>query len=98
MAPGNKRGNKARRAAKEPAAQSADASTKPDSDAEEEANEEAPPLNRAERRLAAKRKAGRNAPTRATPHGMSSSTNTMRGQGVKGPGGSKKGTNTRRSG
>ena len=102
MAPGNKRaeapasGGKGRREVKRPAAQPADASSTNEPTAEEESD--APPLNRAERRLAAKRKAGRNATRRVTPNGMSSSTDSMRRRGVQGPGGSMKGTNTRKSG
>jgi len=57
-----------------------------------------PPMNRAERRLAAKQKRGRQAPTPAARNGMNTSGGSLRGRGVNSSGGPTKGTNTRRSG
>ena len=91
-------GGEARREAKQPAAQRAEASNTGDPGVEDESGEPTPPLNRAARRLEAKRKSGRNAPTGVTPSSSSSVADAMRRRGVKGPRGSMKGTNTRRSG
>ena len=83
---------------KEPKAKPAAATTEANPAAEDDSEEPAPPMIRAQRRLEAKRKTGRSAPTRVTPNGMSAAGDTMRRQGVKGGGGTQKGTNTRRSG
>ena len=87
-----------RRDGKRPVGSDADASNAGAPGAEDESDAPPPPLNRAARRLEAKRKSGRNAPTRVTPNGMSSPTDSMRRQGVTRSPGSVKDTNTRRSG
>lgn len=100
MAPGNKKRAKnrpGRAAAKRaPAASSADQSSTEAADGAED--EPAEPLNRAERRLAAKQKSGRQAPTRAPQPGMSSGRGGVSGRGVNQSVTKSKGTNTRRSG
>lgn len=63
-----------------------------------ESTEDAAPMNRAERRLEAKRKKGRNPSTSAQPQGRGAPGQGMRGRGVQGGTGQTKGTNTRRSG
>ena len=63
-----------------------------------ESTEDAAPMNRADRRLEAKRKKGRNPSTSAQPQGRGIPGQGMRGRGVQGGTGQTKGTNTRRSG
>jgi hypothetical protein len=101
MAPGpSKSGKRAPSAsgAKRPAATSGANAATPDATTEGDADEPAPPMNRAQRRLEAKQKSGRNAPTRVTPNGMSSARDSMQKRAVQGGQASAKGTNTRRSG
>jgi hypothetical protein len=69
-----------------------------DTETDGEPSEDAPPMNRAERRLEAKRKKGRNPSTKAQPQGTTGAGQGMRGRGFQGKGGQTKGTNTRRSG
>lgn len=69
-----------------------------DPDTTDEPSEDSPPMNRAERRLEAKRKKGRNPSTKAQPQGTTGAGQGMRGRGFQGKGGQTKGTNTRRSG
>ena len=101
MAPGSSKPKNtqggAGRDAKRPSAQRATEADAKAADDGDESDEAPPPMNRAQRRLEAKRKSGRNAPTRVTPNGMSSG-DSMRGKGVQGGQGSARGTNTRRSG
>ena len=80
-----------------PAATDADPATDA-SDADGESSEDSPPMNRAERRLEAKRKKGRNPSTGAQPQGRGGAGQGMRGRGFQGGTGQTKGTNTRRSG
>lgn len=100
MAPGNKKRDKNRSASARgrggSAASSVSASTAAD-DADT-SDEPAEPLNRAARRLAAKQKSGRQAPTRAPQHGMNSASGSVSGRGVNSSVTKSKGTNTRRSG
>jgi hypothetical protein len=99
MAPGNKKRAKNRpnaaNAQKRPAA-AAEAS--PNDSEGDGADEPAEPMNRAERRLAAKQKSGRQAPTRAPQPGMSAGRGGVSGRGVNQSVTKSKGTNTRRSG
>jgi len=60
--------------------------------------DDAAPMNRAERRLEAKRQKGRNPSTSAQPQGRGVPGQGMRGRGFQGGTGQTKGTNTRRSG
>lgn len=96
MAPGNKKRAKNRPSAanaQKPSGTDAEASSN-DADGDEPAE----PMNRAERRLAAKQKSGRQAPTRAPQPGMSSGRGGVSGRGVNQSVTKSKGTNTRRSG
>jgi hypothetical protein len=68
------------------------------SDPADESGAATPNLNRAERRLEAKRKKGSRAATHVPQRSTTAPTNAMRRQGVKGLANSMKGTNTRRSG
>lgn len=100
MAPGNKKRAKNRPGRptprRTPAAATSDQST---ADATEGAEDEPDePLNRAERRLAAKQKSGRQAPTRAPQPGMNAGRSGVSGRGVNQSVTKSKGTNTRRSG
>lgn len=74
------------------------ASTSSEPATEDESGAATPSLNRAERRLEAKRKKGGRASTHAPQKGTTAPTNAMRRQGVRGLANSMKGTNTRRSG
>lgn len=69
----------------------------PEEDAAD-AETEAPPMNRAERRLAAKGKRGSQPSGRAGQPGNAPRGGAMRGQTFRGSGTPSKGTNTRRSG
>lgn len=70
----------------------------PSTPPEDESADDALPMNRAERRLEAKRKKGRNPSTSTQPQGRGAPGQGMRGRGVQGGSGQQKGTNTRRSG
>jgi hypothetical protein len=72
--------------------------TASDPAADGESTEDAAPMNRAERRLEAKRQKGRNPSTRTQPQGRSAPGQGLRGRGFQGGTGQTKGTNTRRSG
>ncbi len=65
---------------------------------EDESPADPPPLNRAERRLEAKRKKGRGKSGRTAQQRPGRSGGAMRGRGLQGFARSRKGTNTRRSG
>ena len=84
--------------ASEAASPPADDSAAADSAADGESTEDATPMNRADRRLEAKRKKGRNTSTSTQPQGRSIPGQGLRGRGVQGGTGQTKGTNTRRSG
>jgi len=99
MAPGNKKRAKNRPSTTGKRAQAPTPPVDSSASAEgEDSDEPSEPMNRAERRLAAKQKSGRQAPTRAAQHGMSSGSGSVRGQGVNSSVTKSKGTNTRRSG
>ena len=72
--------------------------TDADSATEGDSTEDAAPMNRAERRLEAKRQKGRNPSTRVQPQGRGAPGQGLRGRGVQGGATQTKGTNTRRSG
>jgi len=86
----------------QPAAVATDRSGEADSStasaADGEPTEDAVPMNRAERRLEAKRKTGRNPSTRDQPQGRGAPGQKMRGRGFQGGAGQTRGTNTRRGG
>lgn len=70
----------------------------PEASSDDESPADPPPMNRADRRLEAKRAKGRGKPGRTPQQRPDPSDGDMRGQGLRGFARSRRGTNTRRGG